>query len=108
MLSRRCLCALVLFRLCTDLATPLMPGAFRFDGEASVEACREHSRAGEQAGPPAAPTGAPFPPARPRETAGRPRRSVGTLWRWGAALARSTCDSRPEVAEDPPAARSAA
>jgi hypothetical protein len=39
---RAVFCAALVFRLLVDVATPFMPGAFRFDGEESIDGVRTH------------------------------------------------------------------
>jgi len=39
---RAVFCAALVLRLLVDVATPFMPGAFRFDGEESIEGVRTH------------------------------------------------------------------
>jgi len=98
------LCALLVVRLLTDIATPLMPGAFRFNPEESVEGLRSQPvRAIQDAA-----TRAPRPPSvrvedvpTTRPLAYRVAARVSTALRFQPPLARYTPDYPHEASEDP-------
>ncbi|MBI2204529.1 MAG: hypothetical protein HYU41_11835 [Candidatus Rokubacteria bacterium] len=94
--------ALVL-RLLIDMATPLMPGAFRFNPSESVEAHRAHSvRSIEHpvVRPISIPPTAVAPVAIPRpDVAARTRVETGSP-RFRPLLARQALEPVPESVED--------
>ena len=97
---RSLICASLAPRLLVDLATPLMPGAFRFNPEESGDANAEHSVRGvdhvSRSGSPPAPVALEAVKARPRPVPlpeGRPVR--------GTVRARPTPEHVSETPEDP-------
>ena len=93
--------AALVLRLLVDLATPLTPGAFRFNPEESVDANAEHSVRGvdhvSRSGSPPAPVALEAEKARPRPV---PLPEGGPV-RGRTVRARPTPEHVSETPEDP-------
>ena len=98
---RSLICAALVLRLLVDIATPLMPGAFRFNPEESVDANAAHSVRGvdhiSRGGSPPQPVALEVVTSRPRPVplpdGGRPR--------CRPPRARHTPEHVSETPEDP-------
>src|SRR5712691_8401741 len=98
---RSLICAALVLRLLVDIATPLMPGAFRFNPEESVDANAAHSvravdHASRAASPPQ-PVALEVVKTRPRPV---PQSKGGPL-RCRPPRARHTPEHVSETPEDP-------